>query len=135
MMGHLRITIVRTRRPVARASINEDIKWLCSSLGLFTLRDKDSSCYRIFIELLKGSRSHRALSSDDIANMLGLSRGTVVHHINRLMDSGLVVSEKSRYLLRMDNLEVLVDELEHDLERAFEDIKAAAKRIDRQLGI
>lgn len=120
---------------MARGSINEDIKWLCSSLGLFTLRDKDSSCYRIFIELLKGSRAHHALSSDDIANMLGLSRGTVVHHINRLMDSGLVVSEKSRYLLRMDNLEVLVDELEHDLERAFEDIKAAAKRIDRQLGI
>ncbi|MBI2142683.1 winged helix-turn-helix transcriptional regulator [Candidatus Woesearchaeota archaeon] len=131
----LKITIVRTKKPVSRGSINEDIKWLCSSLGLFTLRDKDSSCYRIFIELLKGSRAHRALSSDDIANMLGLSRGTVVHHINRLMDSGLVVSERSRYLLRMDNLEVLMDELERDLERAFEGIKAAAKRIDRQLGI
>ncbi|MBI2574613.1 ArsR family transcriptional regulator [Candidatus Woesearchaeota archaeon] len=134
-MANLRITIVRTRRPVSRGSINEDIKWLCSSLGLFTLRDKDSSCYRIFIELLKGSRANRALSSDDIANMLGLSRGTVVHHISRLMDSGLVVAEKGRYILRMDNLEVLMDELEHDLERAFEEIKAAAKRIDRQLGI
>ncbi len=135
MIDHLRITIVRTRRPVSRGGINEDIKWLCSSLGLFTLRDKDSSCYRIFVELLKGSRAQRALSSDDMAYMLGLSRGTVVHHINRLMDSGLVVSEKGRYILRMDNLEVLVDELERDLERAFEDMKAAAKRIDRQLGI
>ena len=135
MIGHLRITIVRTRRPLSRGSINEDIKWLCNSLGLFTLRDKDSSCYRILIELIKSSKADRALSRDHVAYRLGLSRGTVMHHINRLMDAGLVVSDKSRYTLRVANLEFLIDELERDLERAFEDLKSTAKRIDKEIGI
>ena len=47
-----KITIIRIRKP-AQSNINKELQWLGSSLGLFGLRDKDKSCFRIFIELIK----------------------------------------------------------------------------------
>jgi predicted transcriptional regulator len=130
----MRITIIRSAVP-NKKSVNEEIRWFGQTLGLFGLRDRDSSCYRIFIELLKSSRNKKGLTSDDIAYRIGLSRGTVVHHLKRLIDSGIVVSEKRQYILRDANLEVLVEELKKDLWRSLEDLKAVAKKIDEELGI
>jgi predicted transcriptional regulator len=131
---NMRITIMRSSAP-RKESINEEIKWFGETLGLFGLRDKDSSCYRVFVELLKSSRERKGLSSDEISYRIGLSRGTVIHHINRLMESGLVSSEGRMYILRVQNLEALVEELQKDLWRSLEDLKQIAKKIDGQLGI
>ena len=132
--SYQRITIVRSTKPV-RTGINEELQWLGSSLGLFNLRDKDKSCFRIFIELVKTAKTGEPLSSDELAERLGLSRGTVVHHLNRLMDAGLVVADKKKYLLRVSNLGVLIDELERDTTRALEDLKNVAQKIDQKLGL
>ena len=43
-----KITIVRINQEVPE-QIDEELQWIGSSLGLFNLRDKDKSCYRIFI--------------------------------------------------------------------------------------
>ena len=84
-----RITIVNIRRP-SETNVNQELQWLGTSLGLFNLRDKDKSCFRVFIELLKCAKGNRTLTSDELAAKLDLSRGTIIHHINRLMESGLV---------------------------------------------
>jgi predicted transcriptional regulator len=127
-----RITIIKIRKPGSK-NINEELQWLGSSLGLFSLRDKDKSSFRVFIELLKATKRHEGLNSDELAYRLGLSRGTVVHHLKKLIDSGLVVSEKKKYLLRVDSLGTLVDEIERDMKQACEDLKQIAKEIDEKL--
>jgi predicted transcriptional regulator len=129
-----RITIINIRKPDA-VNINSELQWLASSLGLINLRDKDKSCFRIFIELLKSSKEKHELSSDELAYMLGLSRGTVVHHLNKLMESGLVVNERNRYVLRVSTLHALVDEIERDFRRACEELREAAEEMDRKLGL
>ncbi len=129
-----RITITRTERPALR-DVNQQLQWIGSSLGLFSLRDKNSSCFRIFIELIKSSKAGNALSSDEMAYRLGLSRGTVIHHLNRLSEAGIVVSQNNRYSLRVSSIEVLIDEIERDLKRACEDLKEIAKKIDKDIGI
>ena len=126
-----KITIISSRRP--RHDINTELQWFGNSLGLFNLRDKDKSCFRIFIELLKSTKLKKPLTSDEIAAKLSLSRGTVVHHITKLIESGMVVIEDGKYLLRVDNLEVLIDELEKDLERMLSELRAVAKDIDTHL--
>lgn len=131
---HQRITIVRYSKPLKK-NINEDLQWFGSSLGLFNLRDRNSSCFRIFIELVKSSRKKKPLSSDELAYKTGLSRGTVIHHLNKLIGSGMVVSEKNKYILRVENLKVLVDEIEKDIKRACSDLKEIAKNIDEELGL
>lgn len=129
-----RITIVNIRKP-SEHNVNNELQWLGSSLGLFNLRDKDKSCFRVFIELLKSAKSRHSLTSDELALKLSLSRGTVIHHINRLIESGLVIHEGNTYTLRVDNLKSLIDEVEKDIKRACEDLKEVAKEIDGRLGL
>ena len=129
-----RITIVNIRKPVEN-NINHELQWFGSSLGLFNMRDKDKSCFRVFIELVKSAKAKETLTSDVLAVKLNLSRGTIIHHINRLIESGLVVHEGNRYILRVDNLQSLVEELEKDMKRTCEDLKKAAKEIDARLGL
>lgn len=132
--NYQRITIIRMQRP-NQQNVNEELKWFGRSLGLFGERDKDRSLYRIFVELLKSTRQGKPMTSDDLAMKLNLSRGTIVHHLNRLMESGIVMSQKNQYAIRVDNLKVLIDELERDMRRAFEDMREVAKLIDKELGI
>jgi len=129
-----RITIVQISKPV-RHDINAELQWLGDSLGLFSLRDKDKSCFRMFVELIKSAKSGTPLSSDELGERLHLTRGTVVHHLNRLMESGIVVSDKRRYVLRVEKLSSLVEEMEKDLERTYKNLKEIAEDIDRWMGL
>ncbi len=129
-----RITIVNIRKP-AEANVNQELQWFGSSLGLFNIRDKDKSCFRVFIELLKSAKAHQTLTSDNLAERLDLSRGTIIHHINRLMESGIVIHERNTYILRVDSLKSLIDEVEKDMRRACDDLKEVAKEIDSRLGL
>lgn len=129
-----KITIIKSRKP-AQNDINKDLQWFSESLGLFNERDKERSCFRIFVELVKSSRRKQLLSSDELAERTNLSRGTVIHHINRLIESGLVSVYDGRYLLRVENLETLVAEVQKDLNRVFSDLKEIAQELDSELGL
>lgn len=129
-----RITVINIRLPGTR-DVNQQLQWLGSSLGLFNLRDKDKSCFRIFIELLKTTKKNKSLSSDELAESLHLSRGTVVHHLHKLEEAGLISYESKGYILRVQNLSTLIDELEHDIQKACDQLKRVAQQIDKQLGM
>ncbi len=129
-----KITIIRTNKPAER-DINHELQWLGVSLGLFNLRDKDKSCFRIFIELLKAAKTRAPLSSDELASRLGITRGTVIHHINKLMESGIVVHQRNGYMLRVENLSELIGELERDVNRICEDLKIIAADIDKKMSL
>ncbi len=128
-----KITIIKIRKP--KPHINEELQWFGTSLGLFNLRDKDKSCFRIFIELLKNAKKEKPLTSDELAFKLNLSRGTVVHHLNKLREAGLVVYTNKGYALRVSNLKTLIDELERDLMRTCNDLKKIANDIDRKINL
>ena len=129
-----RVTIIKTRKPQEK-NLNKDLQWFSESLGLFSERDKERSCFRIFMELVKAARRRQLLSSDELAERTNLSRGTAVYHINRLIESGLVTVYEGRYLLRVENLEQLVTEIQRDLNRVFEDMKQIAEELDNELGL
>jgi len=128
-----KITIVQVRKPIVKQTVNENLLWFGNSLGLFNLRDKDKSCYRIFVVLLKSSKSTNPTSSDELAFRLNLSRGTVVHHLNKLMDSGIVINVSGGYILRVGNLRLLIEELEKDVVRTLDNLKTVAESIDESL--
>ena len=100
---------------------------------MFNLRDKDKSCFRIFLELIKAAKKGIPMTSDDIADKLGLSRGTVIHHINKMIESGIIIHMDNRYMLRVDNLTQLIQELRKDIDRTIEDMREIAEDIDRWL--
>lgn len=129
-----RVTVVRIKKPIKK-DVNEDLQWLGSSLGLFKLRDRNSSCFRVFIELLKNARQHKSVSSDELAFKTHLSRGTVVHHLHNLIAAGLVIPENSQYILRETNLEKIVDKIKRDINSIFDEIKSMAEELDDELNL
>lgn len=132
MIRFQRITIIRSRTP-EKENLNYELQWLGNSLGLFNLRDKDKSCFRIFITLLKAVKRGEILSSDELSSKLELSRGTVVFHLNKLMDFGIVINKNNRYMLRVDNLKELIDEMERDMKKACSNLREIAEDIDKRL--
>jgi len=128
-----RFTIVRIRK-VPSQDVNQELQWLGNALGLFNLRDRESSCFRVFITLVKRAKNNEAISSDGIAEKLDLSRSTVLHHLNRLVDAGIVVREQGGYALREANLSQVVKNIHQDVETTFSELQKIADEIDKKLG-
>ena len=129
-----RITIIKVRRQ-PKHDINDEIQAFSHALGLFNIRDREKSCFRIFLELLKAAKTNTSLTSDELAERANLSRATAVHHLANLIDRGLVTAHKRRYYLRVPNLSNLVKELKKDTERLFDDLGDQAKELDKELGL
>jgi predicted transcriptional regulator len=127
-----RVTIVR-QDSMGDQTINNLLLLLGQSLGLFGHRDKDKSCYRIFIILVRALQAKVQLTSDDLANQTGLSRGTVIHHLNRMMDAGIVTNFRNKYFINYASLEDLVEDLRKGVNEVFDDMAELAVRIDEGL--
>src|SRR3989338_8873423 len=129
----MKITIWKIRKENSD-NINQELQWLGNSLGLFNLRDRDSSCFRVFITLIRKAKRNQPVSSDEIAEILGLTRGTVVHHLARLIDIGIVIKEERRYILRERDLQQVIGDIKKDMEFIFSELDKVAKDIDEKLG-
>lgn len=116
-------------------NVNDLLLAFGDSLGLFSARDKDKSCYRIFIVLVKALKLGVELTSDELALRTGLTRGTVIHHLNHLMATGIVTNYKNKYFIPVASLEELVQEMRSTLNNLFDDIELLAKRIDDDLDL
>lgn len=127
-----KITLINVDPP-KKADINTELQWLGASLGLFGQRDKDSSCFRIFITLVRSAKKQEVLSSDEIAHRCMLSRGTVVHHLNKLRDAGLVSPGNQGYSLSAQTIQDSIQELEDELQQMMQLLQAVAKDIDDKL--
>ena len=127
-----KITIVRVRK-TGDENVNKDLQWIGNSLGLFNQRDRDSSCFRVFITLVRKAKRNEHLTSDEIAERLKLTRGTVVHHLTKLIEAGIVVREKQGYLLREGNLQGVIRDIQRDMEAVFSNLQEVAKEVDDRL--
>jgi predicted transcriptional regulator len=127
-----KITIIKTGKPEMQ-NINDLLQWFGGSLGLFNMRDKDRSCFRVFIVLMKAGKTSKGLSSEAIADSTVLSRGTVVYHLNKLIEAGLVKEQSKKYYLEAESLEKLIDKLRMDTDQAFDTLREIGKEIDKKL--
>ncbi len=129
MIIEKKIMILKIRRN-SNMNINDELLWFGKSLGLFGKRDKNKTCYRMFVELLKNKGG---LTSDDLAFKFNVTRATIIHHLKKLINSGIVINSGKKYFLRIDNLSDLIDELENDLKRSLEELKKSAEKIDKSI--
>lgn len=129
-----RVTVIKVEKP-SKYDLNDEIQWFSSSLGLFGDRDKEKSRFRVFIELLKAAKQKKGLSSEQLSERTNLTRATVIHHLNFLIEQGIVVEKNKRYFLRVENLEQLIDTIQSDVEKIFDELSKIAESIDKELGL
>ncbi len=128
------INIQKVKLP-KKGSIEEDINYLCKSLGYFSNRDKNETAGKIFrIIVQRGVAEDEGVKSEEIANEVGLTRGAIIHHLNSFIDSGIIVKERNSYRLRAQSLRKSLEEVKTDMERIFREMIKIAEEVDEKLG-
>lgn len=128
------INLIKIKKPTGNDP-NRHIIWLCETLGLIGKRDKEKNCFKVFSEVVKANKEKKPLISEQISKTLKISRSNVVHYLNKLISSGLIIKIGNKYELREDNLILLINEVEKDVRLIFEDLKKVALEVDKGLGM
>ncbi len=129
-----KIVIRKVERPFAKQQIDE-LDWICQSLGFFEPIDREKTASSVFKEIVKATEKGEALTSTAIAERVGMSRGSIINHLNNLMRSGLIVRQGRFYISRSKSMFRTIEEIEEDIERIFAKMKKTAIEIDEELGI
>jgi predicted transcriptional regulator len=127
--------IIKKVRSPAPGSLEEDINFLCKSLGYFSRRDKQDTAGKIFQLLVKNAcESEHCLTSDEIAEKLNLTRGAIVHHLNSFITAGIAIKDHNKYRLRSASLQKSLEEIRSDIDRIMKQMTKIATEIDDKLG-
>ena len=130
---HQRLTLHNIPRP-PRNNLNEEIYWLCDTLGLSAGRDLDNLSTQIVLAVLERS-VESGISSDELSCLLAVTSGRVNHHIRNLSRSGIIYRERRLVHLRRRNLRDSIRELRRDADRIFDELEQVAGEIDSLVGI
>ncbi len=128
-----KVVINKVERPFS-SNWNNELDWICNSLG-FETEGKDSSANSIFKEIVSASEQGKPHTSTSLAKKMAISRGSVINHLNNLLRAGMVSRNGRFYLPRSKSMFRTINEIEEDIERVFNKMKEAAKRIDKKFGI
>ncbi|MBT0160138.1 winged helix-turn-helix transcriptional regulator [Candidatus Bathyarchaeota archaeon A05DMB-2] len=126
--------LLSVRKP-STVEYETDLEWICRTFGFLESRDKQKTAYFILKNLIEAAAHDNGLTSDELAEKLSLTRGTMVHHLNKMMKSGLVIFHEGKYKLRERSLKNTVKEIQRDVARLFEDIIEVAEAVDQTLGL
>ncbi len=121
-------------RKLPTVDVDKDFEWVCRSFGFLESRDKMKTAYHVFRCILESSIQTNGITSDELAEKLQLSRGTIIHHLKKLTKSGLVIYHEGKYKLRGTSLKNTIKEIQRDVNRIFEDLENVSTTIDELLG-
>mgnify|MGYP001572605689 FL=1 len=126
--------IIISIEPIPETNTNEQLHWISQALGLFNERDKEKSCHRIFVELIKAKKSNDSLSSQDLADKAHLSRATVLHHLDKLIESNIVAEKNHEFELVDSDISSIILRLKKEMNDFMEEMEKISKKLDEELG-
>lgn len=130
--GDFKLTVRKVDSPT-KDDFENNIAWICSSLGYFEPIDKEKNAARIWKEILLSSAQGQVLTSTSIAERIGMSRGSVINHLNNLKRGGLIQKGGRYYFVRSSSIKKILEELEDEVIHIFSRLKNAGEKIDKEL--
>lgn len=125
-----------TIKSISRPDYNDPralLKWFCTVFGLDDKVSKGSKDIKeqILINFLYAAREGRGISSTELKIEPKIPRSTLIYHLNRFVDMGIIVRKGHKYHLRADNMSKVVEEINYDIDREFMKMLNVAKEFDR----
>lgn len=128
-----RIAII-VRRGERKPDGDERIVRFCQSLRIVEERDVDGTVIRVVKTVLSEARDG-PVGGTELAQVSGLKRVTVLHHLRRLEDLGLVQRTDHKYMLRPSCLGDMMEQMRRDTLSMLAETEEIARGIDRQYGL
>ena len=129
-MARFRLMIRRIERP--SHSAEEEFNWLCKSLGFFEPIDKDKTASQVFRQIVMSTETGKGISSTQLSELVEMSRGSIINHLNNLQEAGLIEREGRFYKTRASSVSGTIDELEADVMLVFQQMRKIAQEIDKE---
>ena len=126
--------IILTIEPISESNTNEELHWISQALGLFNSRDNEKSCHRIFIQLVKAKKDNKPLSSQELADLSHLSRATVLHHLDKLIESNIAKETNHKFILIDPNMNSIILRLKKEMNEFMDEMDRVSKKLDKELG-
>ncbi len=130
------LTLVRrTARGAGGEHGGDELESFCRSMRILSARDMDGTVTVVFRSMLTEGR--QPVGSSELAQLTRLNRVTIIHHLQRLEQMGLVEHTERKYRLRVHDLSEAVEQMRGEMLRSFEEAEAMAEELDRRfmLGI
>ena len=126
------LTLVRVRSvPPAPRDPDDELAAFCRSLRILSARDMDGTVTVVFRSMLVEGRS-QPVGSSDLAKTTHLNRVTIIHHLQRLEQMGLVEHTQRKYRLRVSGLAEAVEQMREEMMRSFAEAETLALELDRE---
>ncbi|MGC8651925.1 MAG: hypothetical protein ACP5UH_01590 [Candidatus Micrarchaeia archaeon] len=106
---------------------NSIIRWFCNVFDLDSEIEQE-----IFKRFIKAAGQNRGISSSEL-RFNNVARSTVIYHLNRFIDAGLVVRKGRKYVFRGPSMLALIEEMDYDIQREMQRMLDFAKELDRQV--
>lgn len=126
-----RIVIKFVERPDSKDQ-EKMLKWFCDVFGLSGDNDAfDSIEEQILKNFTEAAYRDKGLSSSELKLKTDLARSTVIYHLNRFIDVGLLVKHGRKYYLRASEMQKAMEEMKYDMEREMQRMIDTARDFDR----
>ncbi len=123
--------MVRAIERPKRRDPEDELRWLCQCFGF----EPGDPRVEILREIVAAEKNEQGVRSTVISTNLQITRGGAVYHLNRMIESGLIVRKGHEYQLRATSLEETLEEVEEDMLRMFKRMRQIAKELDQDLGL
>ena len=127
--------IVKKLRDPPEQTSKKDVEWVAHSLGFVTRRDQDKTAFRILNALIQAAGEGKGMTSEELSEVVEPTVGSVIYHLKKLMNSGLIVKFDSTYELRGMNLKNTIEEIKKEINMTLESIMDIAGEIDEEIGL
>ena len=102
---------------------------LCRKMRLMSERDTDATLPQVLKVMMLHSRG-QPVGGSELSELSGINRITIIHHLKRLENAGLVQRQESKYVLRVRSAEDMILEFRKDMERSFAEMDELAREFD-----
>lgn len=125
------LTVVRMRPVLAPAAKPDELERFCRSMQLVTHRDLDGTATTVLRAILEEAPD-QPVGSSQLAERTRIKRVTIIHHLRRLEQAGLVEHTDHKYRLSIAGFGDMVRRIRADTEALLEEAEELAQQLDRE---
>ncbi|MEM0200894.1 MAG: hypothetical protein QXD23_00635 [Candidatus Micrarchaeaceae archaeon] len=127
-----KIVIKSVGRP-EKEDIDHLSMWFCEVFDLGNKEDEIEP--NILKEIIIKSNLGKGVTSKELNKDLEIPRSTVIYHLNRFIDVGLIIRKGRQYYLRSDDLKSTIEDMQAEMFREFNRVIDFAQRMDNILEV